>query len=106
MKYRELTVLTAFLKHTIAGTNSFQGMKEEVGRFVDCFNIFIPGTIMIRASLTEIKCLGGNATRTSPDKVVKDKTVLGLSDLLPAILARERTVQAASGKILFSTNLF
>jgi hypothetical protein len=53
-----------------------------------------------------IKCLGGNTTRTSPDKVIKDKTVLGLSDLLPAVLVRERTAQAASGKILFSTSLF
>jgi hypothetical protein len=53
-----------------------------------------------------IKCLGGNTTRTSPSKVVKDKTVLGLSDLLPAVLAGERTAQAASGKIPFYSSLF
>jgi hypothetical protein len=60
---------------------------------------------MIRVSLTVIKCLGGNTPRTSPGKVVKDKTVLGLSDLLPAVPARERTAQAASGKILFFSSL-
>lgn len=53
-----------------------------------------------------IKCLSGNATGNSPGEVVKDKTVLGLSDLLPAVLARERTAQAASGKILFYSSLF
>ena len=53
-----------------------------------------------------IKCLGGDTTRTSPSKVVKDKTVLGMSNLLPAVLVGERTAQAASGEILFSMAFF
>ena len=53
-----------------------------------------------------IKCLGGNTTRNSPGKVVKDETVLGLSVLPSAVLVRKRTAQAASGEILFSSSLF
>jgi len=53
-----------------------------------------------------VKCLGGNTANTSPGNVVKDKTVLGLSDFRSAVLAREHTGLAASGEILFSYSLF
>ena len=52
-----------------------------------------------------IKRLGGNTAHTSPSNVIADKTVLGLSNLLLAILARERTGQVSSGWILWSHSL-